>query len=111
MNSNRQAGLAPSRAIPLLVFGRTKSRCCGVPTVYVRSMDGGFVTRNCFRCNGYRSVCDGEFLALDVAVACEACATPMRGAKIGKNFGFECDACGVMRLFAEVLPHYTIFNR
>lgn len=108
------AHVVPSRDFPLLIRGNRTSYCCGAPMFFVQSMDGGYVTLNCFFCNKPNSVSFAEFLAIDLTLACMSCTKPMIRARLehdGRNYGFECNACGISKRFAEVLPHYKDLER
>ena len=41
---------------PVRISGLKESSCCKSPTVLVQSMEGGFVTRNCWKCGHFETL-------------------------------------------------------
>ena len=95
------------KLFPLRLSDGTKSDCCGLPVVLVQSMEGGFVTRNCPRCNQYESLSEATFLSLDLWVSCPECRRPMEPGRLAyANYGYTCKACSLGIRLSALLPRY-----
>lgn len=93
---------------PLRLSGLTTSRCCGLTTVLVQSMEGGFVTRNCPGCGDKNSLPEVDFLKLGLWVACPECKKPMVAGRLPlSNYGYTCEACDLGIKLADLLPRWT----
>ena len=96
------------RSYPLRLSGLAKSRCCGMPTVLVQSMEGGFVTRNCPRCGTMDLLPETDFQRLGLWVACPECKQPMSAGRLPfSNYGYYCKACDLSIKLASLLPRWT----
>lgn len=94
---------------PVCISGQKMSICCKEPTVLVQSMEGGFVTRNCWKCGRSETLPEKVFYSLNLLVACPECKRPMRPTKEdldGWNYGYVCDKCEIGIKLANLLPHY-----
>ena len=93
---------------PLRLSDGSKSTCCGLPTVLVQSMEGGFVTRNCPRCAKKDTLPEDVFISLDLRVACPECKQPMEPGRLPyTNYGYRCDRCDLGIKLADLLPRWT----
>lgn len=82
------------------------SGCCRKPLVLVQSMEGGFVTANCFKYGQRNTVSDGEFISLLLLVSCPKCKAIMPPKIIEKNYSYVCEDCQLYVRFADLLPHW-----
>jgi len=96
------------KLFPLRLSDGTRSDCCQLRVVLVQSMDGGFVTRNCPRCNRSQYLTDAAFRSLHLWVACPDCKQPMEpGTMPYSNYGYTCERCDIGVRLADLLPCYT----
>lgn len=94
-------------AEPLAIrFGTSK--CCQSARVLVRSMEGGFVTANCVKCNkSEKDLSESDFVRAveDITILCPWCKRPMTPGK-DKNYGFRCGVCNRFVDVADMLPRW-----
>jgi hypothetical protein len=96
------------KTFPVRFEGPRRSRCCEWPTVLVQSMNGGFVTSNCRKCNRSDSLSEADFIdRIRVWVACPECGDCMFREMVRKNYAFVCHACDVGILLADLLPRWN----
>ena len=96
------------KTFPARFEGPSRSACCKWPTVLVQSMDGGFVTSNCFKCGKKETLSNADFLErVRIWVACPQCDDPMYRQMIDKNYGFVCLTCEVGIRLADLLPRWN----
>jgi hypothetical protein len=70
-------------------------------------MKGGFVTRNCPRCNTPKTLPETAFMKLALWVACPECKARMRAKVLpDKNYGYFCEKCDIAIQLSELLPRY-----
>jgi len=96
--------------LPLNVGGMNLSRCCNQPTRIVRSMDGGFVTRNCPSCKkGPAHVLPIHvFKSLRLNLRCPQCNEKLcNGRDWYKNYVLICDTCDIFVKLADLIPHWS----
>jgi hypothetical protein len=70
----------------------------------VRSRDGGFVTRNCLRCEA------SDYVGLDQLpeLTCEWCGKRLqKEVHNNKNYWYKYSNCGRQWELASVLPHWS----
>lgn len=92
---------------PVRIPGESRCESCREDTVLVQSMTGGFVTRNCPRCNHSDTLPQSVFRALRVWVACPECKRRMSPEVLpDKNYGFICTTCSVAFPLFALLPRY-----
>ena len=90
---------------PLRLSGLKGSRCHGLPTLLVQSMEGGFVTRNCPACGGPETLPEADFMMLGLWVACPSCRAPMTPGRVPRsNYGYTCKTCDVYIKLSALLP-------
>lgn len=96
------------RVYPVRIPGHSTCRSCSEPTVLVHSMEGGFVTRNCPKCNHPNKLPKEIFRdKLDLWVACPRCKKRMEPDILpDKNYGYVCRVCNVSIALFELLPRY-----
>jgi hypothetical protein len=95
------------RAYPVRIPGGSECRQCRQETVLVQSMQGGFVTRNCPRCNKPESLPEATFRALCIWVACPDCKTRMTPEVLPDlNYGYVCTPCAVGLPLFELIPRW-----
>ena len=82
------------------------SNCCSQPVVLVQSMEGGFVTANCFRCGKRDTLSEDEFLGLRLIVSCPACKQVMKPGFVEKNYAYRCKKCRLHIRLADLLPYW-----
>ena len=92
-----------------LTLERRLSRCCSQPLVITQSMEGGFVTANCFKCgpSRYELLSEDEFKKLPLIVCCPKCKKVVikRGGFFGDSkIHLEKGACPYCK--EQVLKHY-----
>lgn len=93
---------------PLRLKGPSPSPCCAWPSLLVRSMDGGFVTRNCMKCWRPTTLSNYDFFyRLSCVVACPECGQEMYREFIDKNYGFVCHDCDLGIQLADVVPRWN----
>ena len=83
------------------------SWCCRVPTQYVQSMPGGYVTRNCTSCNKPSKIGFSEFESLALEAWCARCESPMTAEYVWVNYGFSCPDCRIARPLGDMLHHWS----
>jgi hypothetical protein len=106
--SAMRLGKLDSDSLPLTQLRITtgaNSWCCGAPYVIVQSMGGGWVSKNCVKCNRRNKLSVEEFVKLHICVLCGNCGNQTQRAIVGKNYGYEC-SCGWKCELAAVVPHY-----
>jgi hypothetical protein len=92
---------------PVRIPGGSKCNDCGLETILVQSLEGGFVTRNCPRCNKFESLPERVFRALQVWVACPRCKGRMAPCVLpDHNYGFECSHCDIGLPLFELVPRW-----
>jgi len=95
------------KTFPVRFPGPANSRCCSWPTILVQSMDGGFVTSNCWKCGNYDTLSQPDFLhKVSIWLACPKCGDLMYRSMVGNNYGFTCHDCDVAIRLADVLPRW-----
>ncbi len=95
------------KAFPLRIPGGSQCSDCGQDTVLVQSMNGGFVTRNCPKCNKPTTLPSSVFEGLDLWVACPQCKDRMESSTLpDKNYGYVCQACVVGIPLHAILPRW-----
>jgi hypothetical protein len=92
------------KTTPIRIGGPAASQCCALPTVLVQSMDGGFVTSNCWGCGKKDSLSRADFDRLSIWLACPRCLQPMTRGMVDQNYAFTCGACDIAVRLADVLP-------
>ncbi len=92
---------------PVRIPGGTQCPQCDQETVLVQSMGGGFVTRNCPRCNNFTTLPEDIFRQLAIWVACPECKSRMTPDILpDNNYGYTCRQCDIgIPLFA-LLPRW-----
>jgi len=95
------------RSFPIRITDKKRSTCCGVPTILVQSMEGGFVTRNCPECGKHETLSHDEFISLDLLVVCPRCKKAMLPETIERNYSYVCKSCNIFIRFADLLPHWS----
>jgi uncharacterized protein (DUF983 family) len=96
--------------LPLNLAGLSISKCCDEPTRIVRSMQGGFVTRNCPRCKKGpgRILPEHVFNKLKLNLSCPQCGLKLRNGKDGYgNYVLICDGCRLFVKLADLVPHWS----
>ncbi len=96
------------RAYPVRILGHSTCGSCSEPTVLVQSMESGFITRNCPKCNLHDTLPESIFRNnLDLWVACPRCKKRMEpDVLLDKNYGYVCRSCNVSIALFELLPRY-----
>jgi hypothetical protein len=96
------------KRIPLRIPGRSESSCCGVPTLLVESKQGGFVQRNCSKCNRpFDLPTETFFNELDLWFSCPECKQRMSPAHLEYGtYGYVCEKCNLGIRLSEILPRY-----
>ncbi len=103
-------GLRRKWKLPLNLGGMSLSRCCDQPTRVVRSMDNGFVTRNCPRCKQGpgRLLPEQVFNNLTPNLRCLQCEHKLsNGRDRYKNYVLICDGCQMFVKLADLIPHWS----
>ena len=95
------------KVYPVRIPAGSKCLKCEQETVLVQSMNGGFVTQNCPRCNNSTTLPKHRFKQLAVWVACPECKSRMTPEILpDKNYGYTCRQCDIgIPLFA-LLPRW-----
>ena len=83
------------------------SQCCSQPVVLVQSMEGGYVTANCFRCGKKDTISENEFKGLRLMVSCPECKDIMLPGVIEKNYSYYCESCQLYIRLSDLLPYWT----
>lgn len=95
------------KSYPVRIPGASQCWKCNQETVLVQSMSGGFVTRNCPRCNTSSSLPEQVFRGLSLWVACPACKGRMLPEILpDKNYGYVCAECEIGIPLFELLPRW-----
>ncbi len=95
------------RRYPVRIPGGSECWQCKQETVLVQSMDGGFVTRNCPRCNKPSTLPDSIFKGLALWVACPRCKSRMKPQVLpDRNYGYVCASCEVGVPLFELVPRW-----
>ena len=95
------------KTLPLRIQANWESECCGIPTLLVQSMDGGYVTRNCSDCGEKATLPNHAFLNdIDLWVSCPECRERMEPDMVEKNYAYVCASCGVWIKLASLLPKW-----
>ncbi len=96
------------KRLPLRIPGRSESPCCGVPTLLVESKPGGFVQRNCSKCNRNFDLPEDTFMnELDLWFSCPECKHRMSPSSlVYGTYGYVCQGCNVSIKLSEVLPRW-----
>ncbi len=101
---------------PMIISIHGKSWCCKQARILVQSMDGGFITANCMKCNNKTNVLIDEFQSFDRDVNCPKCGMVMSpayvpdGSKIEeRNYGFKCMKCDIYIWASDLIPYYEDF--
>jgi hypothetical protein len=85
----------------------TKSRCCGVDALLVKSRDGGFITKNCTSCEKPDTVRPNEIPDQN----CDRCKGGPDGliGVIEKYDGYyyRCERCRDECKISDILPHWS----
>ena len=87
LGRNDEGGLSLTQL--RITTGETSS-CCNAPMIVVQSMKGGFISKNCLKCNIASSLRMPEFLSLQVCVVCGDCGKQAEPTKIWRNYGYRC---------------------
>lgn len=96
------------KIFPLRISGESICRDCNEETVLVQSQGGGFVTRNCPRCNKFHTLTEHDFRKLNLWVACPKCKKRMTPEILyDKNYGYVCKNCDIGIPLYMLLPRYT----
>ncbi len=96
------------KIFPVRIPGNSMCQQCGEETVLVQSMGGGFVTRNCPRCNKSDTLPEKNFHDLKLWVACPRCRRRMTSGTLpDKNYGYICGSCNIGIALYSLLPKYT----
>ena len=96
------------KKLPLRVQGLSDFSSCGAPTLLVESKQGGFVQRNCSKCNQNFDLPTNVFLnELDLWFSCPECKQRMTPSHlVYGTYGYVCESCNVGIKLSEVLPRY-----
>lgn len=98
------------KSYPIRLTLERVSKCCSQPAVLVQSMEGGFVTANCFKCGKKDTLSEYEFKGLRLSVSCPECKRVMVPKLIENNYSYYCEHCRLYIRFADLLPHWKDFN-
>jgi|SRR5579859_2618092 len=85
------------------IFSTKPSSCCKAKALLVRSREGGFVSRNCVKCNQ-----KSETVPLDglPTLQCEFCGKTLKATVENKNYYYKCGNCNRSWELASVLPDW-----
>ena len=86
-------------------------KCHGTRLVLVQSMEGGFVTANCFECNKKELIGENELKKLPIVCCCPKCNKVMTGELVEKNFCYTCKNCNLYIRLADLLPHWSDLSK
>jgi len=84
-------------------YGNFPSPCHGVPTVIVKSKNGGYVTQNCTQCGDADHV---DIPALPLYFHCPVCDTPVERVKRTKSV-YECRHCKIKWELHTLVPEWS----
>jgi len=102
------------KTYPVRIQGGSICQRCGVPTLLVESMPGGFVKHSCPQCGEPVNLLEEEFHRLDLWIACPECKQRMDKDWVGKgrnNYGFVCRSCDIEIALASLLPRWEDLRR
>lgn len=92
---------------PVRIPGGSMCHHCHEETVLVQSAGGGFVTRNCPKCNKLETLPEQTFKELHLWVACPRCKGRMSTTILpDKNYGYVCKNCNIGIPLYALLPKY-----
>jgi hypothetical protein len=79
----------------------TRSRCCNARALFVRSREGGYVSKNCTACmkSDYAHKSDFPFFA--------HCDREFGVTLIDKNYHYRCPACGITIAVPDNVPMWS----
>lgn len=84
------------------LYSEEPSKCCKSKTILVRSMSGGYVTRNCLKCGKPATVSIEQLPDLD----CDFCGNKLEVQVLEKNYFYVCAKCDKKWKLADVLPDW-----
>lgn len=87
---------------PLILYGEKKSKCCKVPTILVRSREGGFVTQNCSKCQKPYPIRLQELPTL----YCGECKGKLEAYQ-EQNYFYRCINCGFSWELSSIIPYWN----
>ena len=94
-------------AYPIRIPGGSICVNCQQETVLVQSMNGGFVTRNCPKCNRKETLPESVFKELKVWVACPKCKKRMEPEHLpDSNYGYICTLCDIGIPLYHLVPRW-----
>jgi hypothetical protein len=87
----------------MILNGKRPSQCCSLPTILVRSRDGGWITQNCSdpKCGKPYKIFTPEMPDL----RCNQCGSQLT-ALIRHNYFYRCDRCDLEWELAPLLPDW-----
>ncbi len=95
------------KSYPIRLTMKTRtSECCKQPLVLVESMEGGFVSANCLKCNKKETLSYHEFETLPLTVCCPDCKETMVSRIIAQNYSYLCEKCGSYIGLSDLLPNW-----
>ncbi len=96
-----------SYPIRIIGGGGRLSKCCRSLLAFVQSMDGGFVTADCFKCGKKETITEDEFKGLPLICCCPECKQVMKKEMVDKNYCYTCSRCDLYIRLADLLPHWS----
>lgn len=95
---------------PVRIKGVGNSRCCGSPTLLVRTSEGGFVKELCSTCRKTDNLSNPEFLTIShrLHVECPECGGEMsvdNEAREHGNYAFLCEPCDLLLRLGDLVPY------
>lgn len=85
------------------LYSKEPSKCCNYKTLLVRSMTGGFVTRNCLKCGRRDTVSIEQLPDLN----CDFCGYKLDVQFLDrKNYFYICPKCNKNWKLADFLPDW-----
>jgi NAD-dependent SIR2 family protein deacetylase len=94
------------QSYPIRLTTESLTECHKQPAVLVQSMEGGFVTANCWKCEKSIYLSEYEFKRLPVMVSCPECKNIMISKMVDKNYCFVCEDCELYIRLADLLPRW-----
>jgi hypothetical protein len=86
----------------LILETKTKCRDCQSPMILVVSRSGGFVSKNCIKCNNPRLVGRHELPDME----CGSCGSLLGIGVRNRNYIYLCDRCNLEWEIASLVPHW-----
>ena len=103
------AALPRPVAAQCLIVAVRVSKCCGAPSILVRSRAGGFISQDCLEC-GQNSeyVNESDIPNLDCALCLKfGRKETVEPKKIRDNYWYECGDCRRKWEIASIIPHWS----